>query len=205
MFVPLLAYLIFLSFSLIISCSTKKKKNVEKNKGKIVDLNASSNGEKSKITTTKRGYSTSINSKLGKITNESNTKVLLKPQSSQSKGDEKFKVNNMRTEDFISPKKVGAKSVEKGKDSQKIGQAPKSIQNNCFSAAPTQANIFDPNDDPAADKMNLEMTQNSIVEDLKDGDDTLKNVYSLPVDKDQSLKVIEDAEGGNKPAKKTNK
>uniref|UniRef100_A0A0K0DSN9 Lipoprotein n=1 Tax=Strongyloides stercoralis TaxID=6248 RepID=A0A0K0DSN9_STRER len=198
----LLSCLIFFSFSFLLSCANKKKKNggkVSIQEGKSVEGVGSRLGKvKSKNT---EGYSTNTVSGFGKRSNESFTKVQPTGPLSPFKADGKLKDGNNNGDiNGTLPGKGGSKMNGDIKDNQKNGFPAKSTHNNCFSAAPTQMNIFDPSDDPAADKMNLERTQNSFVEDLKDGDDTLKNVYSLPVDKDQSLKVVEEIDKGSKPS-----
>uniref|UniRef100_A0A0N5CBU9 Uncharacterized protein n=1 Tax=Strongyloides papillosus TaxID=174720 RepID=A0A0N5CBU9_STREA len=204
--IQILNCIIFFTFAFLISCAGKKKKVGEGVSGKVVKVSdASTTGKKTgKVKTTAAGVGATSQ---GKLATDTEAKGQQTPSKMQNEIPSKSKVEKKNAQDPASKKPTvkGADEVKDSNGNVVAAQVNKSSLNNCASAAPTQVNIFDQSDDPAADKMNLEKTQNTCDEDLKDGDDTLKNVYSLPIDKDQSLKVVEEADGGKNSVKKANK
>uniref|UniRef100_A0A0K0EYB7 Uncharacterized protein n=1 Tax=Strongyloides venezuelensis TaxID=75913 RepID=A0A0K0EYB7_STRVS len=204
--IQILNCIVFFTFAFLISCAGKKRKVGEGASGKIVKV--SDVGVTGKKTGKVKANAVGLGAtSQGKLAADAETKGQQTPSKMQNEVPSKSKVEKKNAQDPASKKPTvkGADEVKDNNGNVVVGQGNKSSFNNCASAAPTQVNIFDQSDDPAADKMNLEKTQNTCDEDLKDGDDTLKNVYSLPIDKDQSLKVVEEVDGGKNSIKKTNK
>uniref|UniRef100_A0A0N4ZWU8 Uncharacterized protein n=1 Tax=Parastrongyloides trichosuri TaxID=131310 RepID=A0A0N4ZWU8_PARTI len=194
------SYVLIFVFTFVSTCAGKKKKNVDGANAKIVrtdaNISASKAGNgKEKVSVPSTANTTGTT----QVKNETETKGQTGqtvPQKSihKSKGEKKT----------LLPKKSIRKEETPVNNQNKVAATNNNSTYNCQSAAPTQLNIFEQNINPTPDQVVVEKTQDTFIEELKDGDDTLKNVYSLPPDEDKSVKVA-DAGSGKKSIAGTNK